>query len=121
VPSTPSLAKTAQSASCEVSVRYQVVVSNNSTIDTLTVDELNDDKFGNITLVQGNVVNTNCSLPQSAIAPLGNFTCEFVGKILSSDCSIDHTNTVTAKVTDDDAVKNTLTDSATVKVVTTTP
>jgi hypothetical protein len=120
VPSTPTLAKTAQLAGCTVDVRYQVVVSNTSSIDTLTVNSLTDDKFGDITKVQGNVTDTNC-VAGGTIAKSDNYTCSFVGKIVSSDCSIDHTDTVTAKVTDDDAVQSTLTDSATVKVVTTFP
>ena len=124
VPTTPSLAKTAQAAGCTVSVRYQVVVTNNSSIDTLTVDSLEDNLFGDITKDKntGNsaIESTNCTIG-GTIAKSGNYTCEFVGTISSSTCSIDHTNTVTAKTTDDDGAKSTLTDTATVKVVTTFP
>jgi len=128
VSATPSLAKTAVSAACTVDVTYQVVVSNNSAIDTLTVNSLTDDKFGNITTAHaagggfGEVVSTTCATG-GTIAKSDNYTCTFVGRIDTGTgpCSIDHTDTVTAKTTDDDGVQSTLTDSATVKVVTTYP
>jgi len=138
----PSLTKTAQSStvSCTVDVTYQVVVSNNSTIDTLTLTALNDDKFGVITSTHAagtsanafcnslatceQVVSTTCgqggagnpgTLP-AQIATSGNYTCSFVGRISSSDCSVNHTDTVTANVTDDDGHSSTPSDDATVTV-----
>jgi hypothetical protein len=127
VPSVPSLTKTAQSAGCTVDVNYQVVVSNNSVIDTLTVNTLSDDKFGDITAAHaagdgfGEVVSTTCSLPQPEIAALGNFTCSFVGRINSATCNINHTDTVTGDVTDDDGVNSTPSDTANVTVNTAFP
>lgn len=115
VPSTPTLAKTAQSAACTVDVTYQVVVSNNSAIDTLTLDSLSDDKFGDITTVQGKVVSTSCETG-GAIAKSGNYTCSFTGRIDSDTCDVNHVDTVTADVTDDDGVTSAPSDSATVTV-----
>lgn len=122
VPSTPTLAKSALSAACTVDVTYQVVVSNNSAIDTLTVTALNDNTFGNITQVQGGVISTTCTTG-GTIAANSNYSCSFVGRIdtRTGACAIDHTNTVTANVTDDDGVNSTPYDSATVKVDTTFP
>ena len=123
VPAVPDLDKTAQSASCAVDVNYQVVVSNNSTVnDTLTVNSLTDDKFGDITQVHGNVISTDCATG-GTIAKGNNYTCHFVGRIDTGTgaCSIDHTDTVTGGVTDDDAKSYTPRDSATVKVNTTFP
>jgi hypothetical protein len=122
VSAAPTLAKSAISAACTVDVTYQVVVSNKSAVDTLTVTSLTDDTFGNITQVQGNVISTDCATG-GTIAKSGNYTCKFVGRIDTGTgaCSIDHTNTVTAGTRDDDGVQSTLTDSATVKVVTTFP
>jgi len=117
VPSTPTLAKTAQSAACTVDVTYQVVVSNNSTFDTVTVNSLTDDKFGDITHVQGDVVSTNC-VAGGTIATSGNYTCSFQGRITSDPCNIHHTDTVTGDMTDDYGVTSAPSDSAT---VTTTP
>jgi uncharacterized repeat protein (TIGR01451 family) len=110
----PTLTKTAQSATCQVDVTYQVVVNNNSEVDELTVNSLTDDKFGTITTSGGNVVSTGCSVPQT-IAPLGNYTCSFVGRI-SNSCNFTHTDVVTGNVTDDDGVTREPTDSATVSV-----
>jgi hypothetical protein len=112
----PTLDKTALStANCQVDATYQVVVTNNSEVDRLTVNTLSDDKFGNIATVQGNVVSTGCSLPQT-IDTNGNYTCQFVGRIKSSSCDISHTNLVTAGTTDDDGRPYTKTASALVVV-----
>jgi hypothetical protein len=129
----PTLAKTAQSAAnCQLDVTYQVVVSNNSSIDALTVNSLNDDKFGDITTVHTagtgvEAVVTACSLSQNPIPAGGNANCTFVGRITSSSCSISHTDTVTGSATDDDGVTTDgtstppLADSATVNVTVTFP
>jgi hypothetical protein len=122
----PTVDKTAQSTdNCQVAVTYQVVVNNSSGFDTLTINTLTDDKFGNITMTHAagsgfsQVVSTTCTLPQSAIDPLSNFTCGFVGRIMDSDCAIDHTNEVTATMTDDDGVNSTKKDTANVTVTAT--
>ena len=103
---------------------YQVVVSNNSTVDTLTINSLNDDKFGDVTTAHAagggfaEVVSTTCDPPADIdpIDPQGNYTCGFVGKITSASCDFSHTNTVTADVTDDDDVNSTPSDDAIVAV-----
>lgn len=122
----PGLTKTAQSsANCQLDVTYQVVVSNNSEFDTLTVNSLTDDKFGDISTAHpagggfDEVVSTTCSLPQPPIAPLGNYTCSFVGRIVSGSCDLNHTNNVTVSLTDDDGVSWQKSDNANVSVNTT--
>jgi hypothetical protein len=117
---TPSLSKTAQSAAnCQMDVTYQVVVSNNSTIDSLTVNSLTDNKFGNITAAHDvgggfeKVVSTLCATG-GTIATSSNYTCTFVGQITSSNCSFTHQNTVTAGTTDDDGIQSSPTGTATV-------
>jgi hypothetical protein len=105
VPEAPSLTKTATATACTVDATYAVVVTNNSAQDTLTLNSLSDDKFGNITAAHAagggfeQVVSTDCSVPQT-IASSGNYSCSFVGRI--STCSGTHTNTVTGSATDDD-------------------
>jgi uncharacterized repeat protein (TIGR01451 family) len=114
----PSVAKTAKStANCSVDVTYGVVVSNNSEVDKLTVNSLNDDKFGDLTSKHDAVISTGCSVPQ-LIDTNKNYSCEFVGRINSGSetCAINHTNTVTADVTDDDGKNAKPTDSADVSV-----
>jgi hypothetical protein len=127
----PTLTKTAQSATCRVDVTYQVVVSNNSEVDELTVNTLEDDGFGNITTVHDNVLGTTCGVIQGAgtlqgqagagalpatIAAQGNYTCKFVGRIISNLCNFTHTNEVTGHVTDDDGITREPSDTATVTV-----
>jgi hypothetical protein len=116
----PALTKTAQAAGCTVDTTYQVVVTNNSEVDNLTVDALTDVPFGDITTEQGNVISTTCETG-AVIDPLGNYTCTFVGRTVSANCSIDQTDTVTGTVTDDDGVTSTPSDSATVNVNATFP
>ncbi len=127
----PTVSKTAQAMeSCRVDATYQVVVYNNNAVDTLSINSLSDDKFGDITTVHGagggfeQVVSTTCNSvanPFGTISALGNYSCEFVGRIVDNvgDCEIDHTDVVTADVTDDDGVNRTPTDDAVVTVVTT--
>ncbi len=141
VSATPTLAKTAQSAAnCQLDATYQVVVSNQSAIDTLTLSTLTDNKFGNIAATHAantdcgvlatceQVVSTSCgqaspgpgTLP-ATIAQSGNYTCQFVGKIVSTSCSFTHTDRVTGGVTDDDGVQSSPSGSASVTVTTTIP
>jgi len=122
VTSTPTLAKTVVGAACTVDVTYQVVVNNNSAVDTLTVNSLIDDTFGDITQVQGNIISTNCA-SGGTIAAGGNYSCTFDVRIDTGTgpCNIDHTNKVTGSVTDDDGVTTTPSDTATIKVETTFP
>jgi hypothetical protein len=108
----PSLTKSAIATACQIDATYQVVVTNNSAQDALTLKTLDDDKFGDITSTHaagggfGQVVSTTCgqspgpgTLP-ALIAASGNYSCQFVGRI--NTCSGTHTNTVTGTATDDD-------------------
>lgn len=122
----PTVSKDAKStANCQVDASYEVVVSNNSSVDTLSVNSLTDDKFGNITSAHPEgggfeqVVSTTCNSqanPFVTINPLGSYTCSFVGRITSSTCDFSHTNTVEADVTDDDGRNSTPTGQAIVAV-----
>jgi hypothetical protein len=124
----PSVTKTAQAVeNCRVDATYQVVVTNNSEVDTLSITSLTDDMFGNIATVHAagggfeQVVSTTCNQTGNLFAPIaapGSYTCNFVGRIVDTvgDCEIDHTNTVTAALTDDDGHNSSKTDDATVTV-----
>jgi hypothetical protein len=127
VPQPPSLTKTASSSQCQVDVTYNVVVTNSSAQDTLTLNTLTDDVYGNITQVQGNVISTTCgqsgtgkpgALP-AVIAASGNYSCSFVGRITS--CNTTVKDTVTGGATDDDGASYTPSDDATVVVTVGTP
>jgi hypothetical protein len=121
----PSLTKTASDAQCVIDVTYDVVVNNASGLDSLTLNTLVDNVYGNITQVQGDIRSTTCGqspgpgvLPH-VIAPAGNYSCSFVARINSCDTSV--LDTVTGGATDDDGVPYTPSDTATVVVSVTRP
>jgi hypothetical protein len=116
----PSLTKTATAAACQIDVTYAVVVTNGSMQDTLTLSVLNDDVYGDITSVHGNVISTTCgqspgpgTLP-AVIAASGNYSCSFVGRITSCNTTVH--DTVTGAATDDDGRSYSPSDDATVTV-----
>jgi hypothetical protein len=119
VPSSATLAKTVDSAD----VTYRVLVTNTSTVDTLTLTRLCDDKFGDISgngssspacaAGSATLVSTTCpSLPVPNIAAAGGkVECTFVGRITSSN-----TDTVGGQLNDNDGNTLTPSDSATVTI-----
>jgi hypothetical protein len=117
VPQAPTLAKAVTGTQCQIDVTYTVVVTNgvgqDPTPGALTLNSLMDDKYGDITTVQGNVISTTCAVPQT-IAPAGNYTCSFVGRINSCDTTL--SDTVTGRATDDDGASYTPSGSATIVI-----
>jgi hypothetical protein len=138
VVSPATVTKTASNTQCVIDVTYDVVVTNGSTFETLTLNTLTDDKYGSITtahaantsctgatdpLVCKEVVSTTCgeeagTLPR-VIAPAGNYTCSFVGRMNS--CNESLTDTVTGGAVDQDGnvfpnADNPFRDDATVTV-----
>lgn len=119
----PTLSKTATATSnCQVDATFSVAVSNNSSIDVLTVNSLTDDRFGNIAQAHaaGNgyeqVVSTTCATG-GTIQPLQSYSCGFVGRITSASCgNVSHKNKVTAGVTDDDGTQASPDDEAEVTI-----
>lgn len=96
-----SLSKSATRAT----VSYTVTVSNDSDVEPLMLESLEDDRFGDITDA-GNplIVSTTCIIPQQ-LAPADGleggddeYTCGFDAIVSCSP----HTNTVTGSVTDND-------------------
>lgn len=98
-------------------VLYTVVVTNTSVAENLDLTNLEDDLFGDITYIQGNVLDTTCGVPQTLLVGDGSsatddgdtYTCTFVGRVYG-----DHTNEVTGTVSDDDGNTITPSDTATV-------
>ncbi len=114
----PTLTKTASSLNAlQVDVNFTVTVTNNSTIDTLFLNTLTDDKFGNVLVAHPasagppavEQVVTACTpqLPPAGIPPNINgnnntFQCTFVGRITQTGL---HTNIVDGTATDDDGAQ----------------
>jgi hypothetical protein len=105
VPPAASLTKEA----VMVVATFDVTVTNDSDAESLSLDSLSDDQFGDITQIAGDIVSTSCSVPQT-IAVGGSYSCSFDAVISTSP----HTDTVTGTVTDDDDNQVQPSDSATV-------
>ena len=131
VSSAPTLVKTATSNQCVIDTAYSVVVNNTSALDTLTLNTLTDDKYGDITTAAGAsctgtcIVSTTCGqftgagvLP-AAIAAANNYTCSFVGRM--SSCNTTLVDEVTGGTVDDDGVTTSPKDTASVTVTVTNP
>ncbi len=102
VPPAASLTKTVTS----MIVTYQVHVTNDSPVEPLTLESLVDDQFGDITLVQGDIVSTDCAVAQ--LIPVGgSYWCSFDALVDSSP----HVDTVTGTLSDDDGGQTTPSDS----------
>ena len=93
---------------------FKVVITNNSSDDSLTINSLVDNKFGDITTAHAvnvscgtgqatceQVVSTNCATGGLiAAGGANNYSCQFVGRIIASQVPSTHTNNVTATSTD---------------------
>jgi len=76
-------------------VTYSVVVVNLSTVDTVTIDTLADDMFGDLN------GKGSCSVPQT-ISKGGQYACSF-SESLTGNAGDTHTNVITASGKDDDS------------------
>ncbi len=91
-------------------VIFDVTVENTSAVDTVTIDSLIDDRFGDLA-GQG-----NCgALIGADLAPNASLAC-FFQRMVSGDAGFIHTNVVTANGTDDDGFPVSDDDDATVTV-----
>jgi hypothetical protein len=88
-------------------VTFDVTITNDSAVSSVTITTLTDSVYGTITTVAGAVTATTCSVPQT-IAALGSYRCSFTA-LVSGDAGSSHTDTVTASGTD--ALGNPVTDS----------
>jgi hypothetical protein len=105
VPPAASLTKDATM----VVAMFDVMVTNDSDAEALSLESLSDDQFGDITQVAGDILSTDCAVPQT-IAVGSSYGCSFDAVISTSP----HTDTVTGTVTDDDTNQVQPSDSATV-------
>jgi hypothetical protein len=79
-------------------VNYGVKITNTDAGDaSITLSSIDDDGFGSLTSVHGDVLSTTCSVPQT-IAKNGAYECGFKAHF----CGGSHTNTVTGKIHDVD-------------------
>jgi hypothetical protein len=96
VPPSANVVKSLVSLAC-ADVQYRVRVNNTDSVETLNLTALSDSGFGSVTAVHGNVLSTNCSVPQT-IGIGGYYECDFTAHF----CGGSHTDTVTATLNDND-------------------
>ncbi|MFN8103430.1 MAG: SpaA isopeptide-forming pilin-related protein [Acidimicrobiia bacterium] len=89
---------------------FNVSVQNTSSVDTVTINTLVDDVYGNLD-GQGTCDVT----PAVVLAPGATYSCAFTGAV-SGNAGSTHTDTVTASGTDDDGQPVSDTDDATVTI-----
>jgi hypothetical protein len=82
----------------DVTVQNTGIDPNNS----VTLDSLSDDIYGDITLVQGDLLSTTCSVPQIIAGDGGSYSCSFTANV-NGNAGDSHTDTVTASGLDDNA------------------
>jgi hypothetical protein len=117
----PSLVKMSTGATIRVDVNYDVMVSNNSGHDTLTLTSLLDDVFGDITAVQGNVISTTCGNAVGyVIATNGSYNCSFVGRHTSEGTTQDRVSGTATDADGVDFIDPPLGDNASVTITVTT-
>ncbi|MDQ3756627.1 MAG: DUF11 domain-containing protein [Actinomycetota bacterium] len=103
-------------------VSFGVVVTNNSSVEPVTLTSLSDNPYGNVTQAaptNPDVVSTTCSVPQP-LAASGTYSCSFVARV-SGNAGSSHTDTVTASATDTAGNTISATGSATVTVTNVDP
>ncbi len=90
-------------------VVFSVSVKNNSSVDSVTIDSMDDDVHGDITKVQGDISATRCTIAASncsvgrVLAPLASCSCDFTTKVdLNPADATYEKDTVTVMGTDDD-------------------
>lgn len=113
-----------------MNVTYTVSVANPSTFEELALTGLTDDKFGDIMDshepydAYGKVVSTTCGphvIPKKVDGNDDNiYTCNFVGEIAKVACDLTHDNVVTAETDDDGNMTETPSNTATLKLQSTT-
>ncbi len=101
------------------SVTFRVIIENTSIADTVTITQLGDSIYGDITFSGSVVETTNCAVNQSLL-PGESYICSFSGFVSGNTGDI-HTNFVTALAKDDDGKELSASDSATVVIADSNP
>lgn len=121
VSSAIEVTKTASPATVEApggDIRFGLQVTNVSPTDSVTIDRLVDTVYGDVTVVQGDLLATDCRLPR-VLAPAQGFSCGFTGRVSGAAGSF-HLDYIVASGADDDGVPVRALARAQVDVVATT-
>ena len=93
---TASVVKSMVGLAC-ADVTYRVRVNNTDAAEALQLTALSDSGFGSITSVHGDVLATNCAVPQT-IGVAGFYECEFRAHF----CGDTHIDTITGTLNDNE-------------------
>jgi len=117
VPATIEVIKTASPTQVEsgTTVTFSVAVVNTSQIDTVTLNTLDDDIYGDITTTSGSLLATTCSVSQ-VLNPSENYQCQFQA-IVTGPIGATVTDVVTADGVDNSSNPVTNSDDADVVIV----
>lgn len=101
------------------SVAFKVTVENTSVADVVTITELGDSIYGDITFAGSVIETTNCTVNQ-VLLPGASYVCTFSGFVSGNTGDI-HKNFVTALGIDDDGKTLNASDSATIVIADSNP
>jgi hypothetical protein len=62
-------------------VTYTYAVTNTSESGDIQLNTLNDDRLGDVTLMQGTISSTNCAMPQTVAPQGGEYVCEVTATV----------------------------------------
>lgn len=98
-------------------VTFSVTVTNTGVDpnNDVTLNTLMDDIYGDITQVQGDIVSTTCSVPQTLAGNGGVYNCSFTANVVGNDGDSE-TDTVTASGVDENGNNLSGSDDATVTI-----
>ena len=86
----------------------------NTSVEPVTLTSLDDDIYGDVTVVAGDLTDTDCVLPQT-IAVGGSYSCTFTGTFTGVP-GASQTDIVTAQAEDDEGNPATASAQATVRL-----
>jgi hypothetical protein len=117
VPSTIEVVKTASPTQAETGdiITFSVSVLNTSAVDAVSINTLDDDIYGDITVTTGLIGSTSCSVSQ-LVPPGDSYDCEFTAAVIGS-VGQRVTDVVFASGVDDNSLIVTATDDATVEII----
>jgi len=96
-------------------VTFSISVTNDSTVESVELTSLDDDVYGDLTSMSGDIVSTTCVLPQT-IAIGDTYACEFVAPVDGTAEQSPYVDVVTATAEDDEGNQATDTDDASVEL-----
>ena len=118
VPSSIAVIKSANPTQAESGdvITYSLAISNTSTVDTVTLNSIQDDIYGDVTVQAGLILATTCSVTQTLL-PDETYFCEFQSRVIGLEGTT-VTDVVLAAGVDDNSLIAVASDDASVEILT---